>query len=232
MKNQASKWLSYAIALLCIVGIAMTVYLGNTSGSGFDTPQEPIARYYGNCHAGTDMLIYDFQIIQDTAPVLQISFTNYLDDADFQTLTYQLRDDFMPPTVRDGIEIMDVNGDGSDDFLFDLGVYGKMRLKACLVYDHEAKQYVFVDGFEELNAPIFVNGCFITAPMPMDVPVTKEKYSVVGTELCHVGKLFIYENDTQTLYTEQRQENGVWMIEKEMVTESDIDLFEWGKPTE
>lgn len=197
-------------------------------GSNPSMTQEPIARYYGNCHAGTDMLIYDFQIIQDTAPVLQISFTNYLDDTDFQTLTYQLRDDFMPLTIRDGIEIMDINGDGSDDFLFDLGVYGKMRLKACLVYDPEVKQYVFVDGFEELNAPIFVNGYFITEPMPMDVPMTKEKYSVVGTALCHVGSLSIYENDTQTLYTEKRQENGVWVAEKEMTTEADIDLSSWG----
>ena len=193
--------------------------------------QSPIARYFGSVHIDTDILVYDFQITQDPDPVIQITFKQYPKDTLFQTLSYQLEDDFMPVTVHDGLEIIDANNDGNDDFLFDLGIYGKLILKACLVYDPETKQYVFVKGFDELNNPTFVNGYFVTDSIPMEVPSTFDRYSLDGTTLCHVGRLAMFEYEPKSLYTEFEQVNGEWVTIKDMVPESDIDLAQWGIPS-
>ena len=190
--------------------------------------QAPISRYFGSNRTDTDLFIYDFQIIQGDIPEIQITFKNYSDDTIFQTLSYELREDFMPETVMDGIEIIDANRDGNDDFLFDLGVYGKMRIKACLVYDDEKQQYVFIKDFENLNSPTFVNGYFLTEKIPMDTAMTIERYSLEENMLCHVGSLSIFQDEEQTLYTEFERVNGEWVKTKNMVTEKNIELSNWG----
>lgn len=194
--------------------------------------QIPLSRYYGGIGTGTDtgLLIYDFRVTQDTVPVIQITFKKYLDNSIFQTLSYQLPEDFDPATITDGVEVIDMNKDGIDDFLFDLGVYGKMIKKACLIYDNEVHQYTFIDGFEELNSPTFLKeyGYFVTAPIPMNIPITYGRYLLDGTVLHHVGKLSISQSESNTLYTEYEQVNGEWVTINDMVKENDIELTKWG----
>lgn len=231
----------YAIVIACIICVVVSIYVATTMYRGerresavspdlnTDLIEAPISRYFGSNSIDTDLLVYDIQVTRNGSPEIQITFKQYLEDTVFQTLSYPLREDFMPETVRDGLEVMDVNKDGIEDFLFDLGIYGKMRLKACMVYDHEAKKFVFVKDFEELNTPNFVNGYFVTAPMPMDVPRTFDRYLLDGPMLCHVGSLSISDSsESQIVYTESEQVNGKWIITKNMVTENDIDLSSWG----
>lgn len=229
MEKRRGRILQCLLLVICIVVCVYTI----TTKKGVDSnipaiTQAPISRYFGSNRTDTDLFIYDFQVIQGGIPEIQITFKNYLDDTIFQTLSYELREDFMPETVMDGIEIIDANGDGNDDFLFDLGVYGKMRIKACLVYDDEKKQYVFVKGFEDLNSPIFLNGYFLTTRMPMDITMTIERYLLEENMLCHVGSLSIFQDEAQTLYTESERVNGEWVKKKNMVTEKNIDLSNWG----
>ena len=142
---------------------------------------------------------------------------------------YQLPEDFNPVTITNGVDVTDMNQDGIDDFLFDLGAYGKMNKKACLVYDNETQQYIFIEDFEELNSPIYLNGYgyFVTAPIPMDLPITYNRYSLDKTILNHVGKLSISPSESGTLYTEYEQVNGKWITTKDMVKENDIELTKW-----
>ena len=179
-------------------------------------------------------LIYDFQVTQDTIPVIQITFKKNLDNSTFQTLSYQLPEDFDPVTITDGVEVIDMNKDGIDDFLFDLGVYGKISKKVCLVYNNEAQQYIFIDDFEELNSPAFLKeyGYFVTAPIPMDLPMTYDRYLLDGTILHHVGRLSISQSESNTLYTEYEQVNGEWITTKDMVNENDVELTKWGLSSE
>ncbi|WP_347280310.1 hypothetical protein [uncultured Phocaeicola sp.] len=198
--------------------------------------QIPLSRYYGGIGTGTDTgrLIYDFQVTQDTIPVIQITFKKNLDNSTFQTLSYQLPEDFDPVTITDGVEVIDMNKDGIDDFLFDLGVYGKISKKVCLVYNNEAQQYIFIDDFEELNSPAFLKeyGYFVTAPIPMDLPMTYDRYLLDGTILHHVGRLSISQSESNTLYTEYEQVNGEWITTKDMVNENDVELTKWGLSSE
>ncbi len=192
--------------------------------------QFPLSRYYGGIRTDTNLLIYDFQVTQDTTPVIRISFKKHLDNTTFQTLSYQLPEDFEPVTITDGVEVIDMNKDGIDDFLFDLGAYGKMIKKACLVYDNEAQQYIFVEDFEKLNSPTFLEeyGCFVTAPIPMAIPISYNRYLLDGTILRHVGILSITQSESNALYTEYEQVNEEWVTTKDMVKENDVELTKWG----
>lgn len=189
----------------------------------------PIARYVGSVSTDNDdLLIYDFQIRQENTPTMQITFRSLVDDAGCQTITYELSEDFNPETIRDGLEVLDVNGDGINDFLIDLGIAGHMSFKACLVYDKTSGQYVFVEGFDELNAPRVLEGYVVTSPIPMELPTTFYRYAIEGTELRLVGTLSLSQNESQSYYTESELVNGEWRTVKDMVTADNIDLNKWG----
>ena len=233
MKKKKCRPILYMISIACVIGLIIIICIVKTmcqvGSSETSLIEEPISRYFGSNRIAAELLVYDIQVTQNDGSAIQITFKRYLDDTIFQTITYPLREDFMPKTVMDGMEIMDVNSDGVDDFLFDLGIYGQMRLKACLVYNDETQQFVFVNDFEELNNPTFLNGYFVTEPMPMDAPRIFDKYLLDGIKLCHVGRLSITDySDTQKFYTESEQVNGAWIITKDMVTENNIDLSSWG----
>ena len=138
MKKKKCRPILYMISIACVIGLIIIICIVKTmcqvESSETSLIEEPISRYFGSNRIAAELLVYDIQVTQNDGSAIQITFKRYLDDTIFQTITYPLREDFMPKTVMDGMEIMDVNSDGVDDFLFDLGIYGQMRLKACLVY--------------------------------------------------------------------------------------------------
>lgn len=192
-----------------------------------NTVEIPSARYFGNISIDNGLLIYDFQIKQKPSPVIEILFNSIIDNVRLQTLTYELSEDFNPETITDGLEILDVNGDEIDDFLIDLGIYGHMSYKICLVYDEKSEEYVFVREFEKLNSPRFIEGYIVTSPIPMEIPITYNRYLIRGAKLEHTGTLLIFQNEMQTLYTEYELINGEPNIVEE-VEASEIDLSKWG----
>ena len=78
--------------------------------------------------------------------------------------------------------LIDVNKDGANGFLFDLGIIGQRKHKACFVYS-SGKGYVEVAGFADLSYPEYdVNEGIFIVEEPGEVGYSK--YRIIGEELC------------------------------------------------
>ena len=60
-----------------------------------------------------------------------------------------------PESIEQGLLVLDVNHDGSDDFLMELGIMGHMYHSICFVYDSNKQEYVEVPGFRVLDTPMY-----------------------------------------------------------------------------
>ena len=65
-------------------------------------------------------------------------------------ITIPLFTDFNPHTVEHGFQICDVNRDGDDDILIELGIYGQTRPASCLVYTRD-QGYIEIPEFANLR---------------------------------------------------------------------------------
>lgn len=63
-----------------------------------------------------------------------------------------MRDDLLPSSLS-GFEICDVNRDGKDDILINLGIYGKARPMDCFLGTEES-DFIRMDDFTELFIPV------------------------------------------------------------------------------
>lgn len=231
------KWTSLFCAALIILTAASCGDKSTTAKSSPDAgaqstvtgiQQVPIARYYGKLKVGEFLYIYDCQLHQDPAPALQVTIKPYSGDDAAQTLSYALWPDFDPMTITDGLDVVDINEDGNDELFFDLGISGKLKTSMCVAYDGKSGQFQFVDGVDALNAPKVINGFLVSESLPMEVPPTFDKYALEQAELRHVGSLTVYENESQTLYSESKLVNGKMETALYKVAADKIDLTEWG----
>ncbi len=161
----------------------------------------------------------------------QMNFT-FLDSESGETLQQlqysKYRDDFMPGTLRDGCRIVDVNQDGNDDIMLDLGVYGWAQLYACFVYDSSGNKFVQVPEFEEHPFPEVINGKGIILFHGKDDAAAQwvEKYQVKGNRLSMLGRLTQTVGQSGIRYTEETMIAGALVKRKENVTAKEIDDFE------
>ena len=152
------------------------------------------------------------------------------DDAtnkEIQKLRYDVRDDCMPETIDNLITIADVNGDGSDDIVLDLGIYGQFKFAVCYVYDKNQKCYVELSGYDELMTPEYVSG-YIFENWRGDVTEYGiNKYVVNENELILIANLNWKYGTSAPLFTEMKLINGVMTTTKKDVDESEINAEEW-----
>lgn len=137
-------------------------------------------------------------------------------------------DDFNPETIDIGYLISDVNGDGNDDILIDLGGAAPYRYFNCYVYDFNKMNFIKVKGFSSLPDPKIISDDEIVISYWKDGPVTygADKYQIVGSDLQLLSRLiqsYAYDNGEQPRYTEEKMINGRLMIIKENVLEDEID---------
>lgn len=165
-------------------------------------------------------------------------------------INYSLHTDFIPETV--GIysmyynmggecRVIDVNGDGNQDFFIDLGLSGHTVLRICYVYDESSASFVFVDGINELSMPKIYGGNIIeNYHSQTGYTEIYNKYTITGNKICHIASLlyalntFINDEGIEIpagTYTEIELVNDEMIIINDCVTENDIDFGKWGIAT-
>lgn len=130
---------------------------------------------------------------------VEFCFKNDYPEEKEQIITYELEHLPYISTIRQGLQIVDVNGDGSDDLLMDLGLTGQIKIALCLVYDKGSDDYVIVEGFTELAYPcvgyrdlgeVVIWGHDTPghhAPGPNGKYECWSEYIIEGMELIHLG---------------------------------------------
>ena len=144
-------------------------------------------------------------------------------------ITIPLLRDFNPHTVERGFQICDVNSDGDDDILIELGIYGQIRPACCLVYTRD-QGYIVIPDFTNLSIPRW---------SPNSGTITDEwhhgaaeygidRYKVIGTQLILSESLrWIYDNGQNPLYTIIKNDNGKMVTVHKDVPESAVDFDYW-----
>lgn len=151
-----------------------------------------VARYYGSCDTVDGLVTYDISMIyhRPTTPEehghpyeFVLSFRKFATYEVEQTISYTSDLCTWAETIGQGLTIADVNDDGSDDLLLDLGLIGQMYHTVCFVYDAE-KGFVEVEGSSELSTPQYNGGLFVTEEPGRP---GHEYYQVIGDKLILVG---------------------------------------------
>lgn len=142
--------------------------------------------------------------------------------------TVSLVDDFNPETIDIGYLISDVNSDGDDDILIDLGVASPYRFFNCYVYDSNKMNFTKVKDFSSLPDPKIISDDGIVISCWKDGPVAygADKYHIVGSDLQLSSRLtqsYAYDNGERPRYTEEKMINGRLTIIKENVLGDEID---------
>ncbi|MCM1224851.1 MAG: hypothetical protein NC548_61425 [Lachnospiraceae bacterium] len=141
--------------------------------------------------------------------------------------------DFNPETTDIGYLISDVNGDGNDDILIDLGVAEPYRFFNCYIYDTNRMNFTKVDSFSSIPDPRIISNDGIILSHWKDGPVIygADKYQIVGSDLQLLSRLtksYAYDNGEHPRYTEEKMIDGRLMIIKENVLGDEInDLFSY-----
>ena len=120
-------------------------------------PENPISRYYGGLHVvrNSRLITYDIKTYYEDEIAhgkIEFVFSEFGEELSFQTLEYEIGY-FWPETVRQGLLVDDVNGDGNEDIILELGIRGKAGHSICYVYDEATARYKAVDKFDELLNP-------------------------------------------------------------------------------
>lgn len=197
-----------------------------------------ISKYYGSIDVQDGLLTYKI-ITRETDEnkyVIDLFIFDYgqgeEEDGLLQLITYDVDSSFMPETVRQGLEIADVNRDGSDDIILSLGIWGKFTHSVCYVYDLKSKSYTKLRDFDEISSPEFSEGFKFLFGERQDNAREYEidKYVVNGSEVNLIAKLRIeYATSQGTRYTEQKVIDGKLVDIKKNVSYEEINVKDWGK---
>ena len=183
-----------------------------------DSPMQLYARYQGQlfsprCYYCIDLICVN----RSTGPMLinikiLSGWYRFLKDGDsilLQNVYYYAEPSQEPESSEGLLQIVDLNGDGYDDFIFDFGIIGiRNKYFIAFVYDVENAAYVLLGDF--YTATYISDGQTICEESysPMGYPSQKYKYLVVGTEAI-LTEFIDYLDDS---YTYQK------LIDGELVT--------------
>lgn len=165
---------------------------GNAYDGEVPTNQMEASHYFGACHTSIQIpnevspsFLYDITVNEQ-----EISFV-LLDSYSKEKVSetkYDLSDiDYIPETVSQGLTVCDINRDGNDDFVFDLGrgFSGKIGYKACMVFAPDTFECVPIEEYELLNNPKFDDktGIITTEQIPMEGEESIRHYVIDGHTL-------------------------------------------------
>ena len=148
---------------------------------------------------------------------------------DGKTQNFPLRDDFDVSTIAQGYEIQDVNQDGQNDLLIEIGLYGKCRPWSCLVYSKDLG-YIEVSGFDELMIPHWSseNNMVVEEWTNGSTQYAINRYWIIGSELVLAESLtWEYIDGKVSGYTVRKKVDEEMIIIMNMVNESEIDFDYW-----
>lgn len=163
-----------------------------------------------------------------------LDYDIYIQNMDEETVqeisySYDLQGD---TAVLAGIEPKDVNQDGYEDILILLGGHGNVgALWACYVYDADAGQYVYVEGFEELPGAEIdeeIRSCYYEGGGSF---YRLERYIIENNELVLEGRLTqkLREQDFGPYIScdEEHYEDGKLVYVKKDIQVTEIDMDFW-----
>lgn len=161
-----------------------------------------------------------YQVMVSVSDSSENPFCSFIDN--FST------DDFNPETIDIGYLISDVNGDGNEDILIDLGGADPYRFFNCYIYDINRMNFTKVDDFSSVPDPRIMSNDGIILSYWKDGPVIygADKYQIVGSDLQLLSRLtqsYAYDNGERPRYTEEKMIDGRLTIIKENVLEDEID---------
>ena len=161
-------------------------------------------------------------------------------DGDYRRhIAYPALTGYMPDSVEIRLQGADLNGDGAEDILLDLGISGRLIPSYAFAYDGGSDCFVPVCGYSALNFPAC---CFGPDGEPMIVANLPEpwlepdpeyhfgwnKYVVTGSRLDLVATVMLkYEGDTGGYITEKQLVDGAWKVIRSHVREEEFDLDAW-----
>lgn len=143
--------------------------------------------------------------------------------------SFPLREDFDVSTVAQGYDIQDVNQDGHDDLLIELGLYGKCKPWDCLVYS-ESLGYVEVIGYNELMIPHWSSesGMVVEEWNNGSTQYAINRYRILDSDLVLAECLtWEYIDGEISGYTISKRINGEMMVIADSVKDSEIELDYW-----
>lgn len=143
--------------------------------------------------------------------------------------SFQLREDFDVSTIVQGYDIQDVNQDGHDDLLIEIGLYGKCKSWDCLVYS-EGLGYVEVTGFHGLMIPHWSSesGMVVEEWNNASTQYAINRYRVIGSDLVLAECLtWEYVDGELSGYTIRKRVDDEMMVIVDSVKESEIDFDYW-----
>ena len=173
--------------------VNLPLYYPGTSDNT-EVEEAIVLRYYGHCRTDDGLRIYDISMIyhrpitpEDYEQQYEIvlNFYDLVSHEKIQTISY------IPPlgmdaeSIEQGLIIMDVNKDGYDDLLLDLGLFGQQYHSVCFVHS-PGGNYIEVAGFTDLSSPEYdVNEGIFTVEEPGEFGY--KKYLIMEDELLLVN---------------------------------------------
>lgn len=149
-----------------------------------------VLRYYGHCRAENGLRIYDISMIyhQPVTPEdfeqeyeVVIKLYDLVSNETLQTISYIPPLGMDPGSIKCGLSIVDVNADGYDDIILDLGLFGHVYHSACFVHS-PGGTYAEVAGFDDLPYPEYdANDGTFTVEEPGEFGY--QKYLIIKDEL-------------------------------------------------
>lgn len=140
--------------------IDLPLYYPGTSDNT-EVKEAIVLRYYGHCRTENGQRIYDISMIYHR-PItpedyeqqykIVINFYDLVSHENLQTISYIPPLGMDPGSIKCGLSIVDVNADGYDDFILDLGLFGHVYHSACFVHS-PGGTYAEVAGFDNLPYP-------------------------------------------------------------------------------
>jgi len=206
-----------------------------------------VSHYSGTASISEEEINYEISMIyhrpqtsDDCAYEIKLDY--YLPDPDrgCQTLSYWAETCVWPESIEQEPCARDLNGDGNDDFLIELGIIGHRRTSACFVYDPKEGQYVIVSGFDSLHTSRFDSekgyfraeldvefADYTPGAQPYDGGI--EKYCIDGENLVFIGRLLYkhWGEGEGYRYTEEQLINGEMVVVNQNASKQAIDLSNW-----
>lgn len=191
---------------------------------------DPASRYSGTMETADGSRLYEVQVTQNSDHRFGISFSMYQegDETPLCQFSYELPFHFDDVAIYTDLQMTDVNGDGSDDILFEYGDTDRPKKAICFVYDPKEKNFAFVERLDGLVAPQYVSdGQFI---FEEEYNERVNKFKVEGKQLILVGSLTWTHDERGFLFTEQVLMEEKMVTTQENVPKAEIDFGDWNNP--
>lgn len=161
------------------------------------------------------------------------SYTMYLGFSDprglTQRLDFPLSASFDPDSLSYIWQAEDLDGDGSQDLLLDMGEYQGGPRAMCFVFDKEKNGYVPLSGFDRY---IFLGfdreGGYVCTVMSSGDNRIFDKIRVVDGRMERIASLTVnYNRPEEQRCSEYAAVNGIWLSVKDRVPVSEINWDDW-----